>query len=119
MSASARARRDTWLWLVQRLSALVLAPLVLVHLATIVYAARGGLDAAEVLARTRGSLAWAAFYGLFVVAAAVHGGIGLRVVLGEWAGLRGAGVDTALALLALALAAIGLRAVAAVVGAPG
>jgi fumarate reductase subunit C len=115
---SARARRDTWLWLMQRLSAMVMAPLVLIHLATIVYATRGGLDAAEVLARTRGSLAWAAFYGLFVVAAAVHGGIGLRVVLGEWAGLKGAGVDTGLAFLAVALAAIGLRAVAAVIGGP-
>ncbi len=115
---SARARRDTWLWLIQRLSALVMAPLVLIHLATIVTATRGGLDAAEVLARTRGSLAWAAFYGLFVVAAAVHGGIGLRAVLGEWAGLRGGRVDAALACLAVLLAAIGLRAVAAVVGGP-
>ena len=115
---SVRARRDTWLWLVQRLSAMLMAPLVLVHLATIVYATRGGLDAAEVLARTRGSLAWAAFYGLFVVAAAVHGGIGLRAVLGEWAGLRGGVVDAALACLAVLLAAIGLRAVAAVVGGP-
>ena len=54
---SARAQHDTWLWLIQRLSAMVMAPLVLIHLATIVYATRGGLDAAEVLARTRGSLA--------------------------------------------------------------
>ncbi len=115
---SARARRDTWLWLMQRLSAMVMAPLVLIHLATIVIATRGGLDAAEVLGRTRGSLGWAAFYGLFVVAAAVHGGIGLRAVLGEWAGLRGVGVDAALACLAVLLAAIGLRAVAAVVGGP-
>ncbi len=115
---STSARRDTWLWLIQRLTAMAMAPLVAIHLATIFYAARGGLDAAEVLARTQGSLAWAAFYGLFVVAAAVHGGIGLRAVLGEWAGLRGAGVDAALALLAVVLVAIGLRAVAAVVGGP-
>ena len=53
-----------------------------------------------------------------MVAAAVHGGIGLRAVLGEWAGLRGGGVDTGLALLAVLLAAVGLRAVAAVFGGP-
>jgi fumarate reductase subunit C len=114
-ATSSRARRDTWLWLAQRLTGLVLAPLVLVHLATILYAVRGGLSAAEVLARTQGSAFWAAFYGLFVLAAAVHGGIGLRAVLREWAGSSGVGTDAALAGLALLLMALGLRALAAVV----
>ncbi len=35
---------------------------VLVHLATIIYAVRGGLTAAEILERTRGSVGWAVFY---------------------------------------------------------
>ena len=33
---------------------------------------RGGLSAAEILERTRGSVGWAAFYALFVLAVAVH-----------------------------------------------
>ena len=37
---------------------------------------RDSLSAAEILGRTRGSIGWAAFYGLFVVAAALHGAIG-------------------------------------------
>ena len=58
------------LYIWQRLTAAVMAPLVLVHVIVIFYATRKGLSAADILARTRGSLAWASFYGAFVVAAA-------------------------------------------------
>ncbi len=75
------ARRETMLWVAQRVTAVVLAFCVLVHLATIIYAVRGGLTAAEILGRTRGSVAWAAFYVIFVMAVAVHGAIGLRAVV--------------------------------------
>ncbi len=109
---------ETLLFALQRLSALVLAPLVLVHLGLILYAVDGGLSAAEILARTRGSIAWALFYGLFVLAAAVHAPIGLRSVLGEWSPWRGRGLDTALAAFGLLLLLLGLRAVSAVVAAP-
>ncbi len=106
-------RAETWLWLTQRLSAMVLAPLVLVHLAVIVYAIEGGLSAQEILARTRGSLAWAAFYGLFVAAAAVHGPIGLRTVIGEMTRWRGPSLDLAMLAVAAALALTGFAAVRA------
>ena len=43
------------LWYWQRVSAMVLGFCVIVHLATIIYAVRGGLTAAEILARTRGN----------------------------------------------------------------
>ena len=43
------------LWVVQRLTAMVLALAVLVHLITIISAVRGGLSAREILARTQGS----------------------------------------------------------------
>ncbi len=55
---------------------------------------------------------------MFVVAVAVHAPIGLRVVAGEWAGLRGRGVDVALAAFGLALLGLGVRAVYAVTVAP-
>lgn len=102
------------LFVVQRLSALLLAPLVLVHLALILYAVRGGLSAAEILARTGGSIGWALFYGVFVLAAAVHAPIGIRNVLKEWTPWRGRSLDLAMLLLALTLMATGLRAVWAV-----
>ena len=104
-------------WLAQRLSAVVLAFCVAVHLVTIVYAVRGGLTAAEILARTRGHAGWAAFYVVFVLAVAVHGAVGLRFIAGEWLGLRGRGATVLTWLVGLALAALGLRAVWAVVGA--
>lgn len=102
------------LYLLQRLSAAVLAPLVLVHLIVIVYAVQGGLSAAEILGRTRGSVAWGAFYGLFVLATAIHAPIGLRAVLREWTAWRGRSLDYAMLALAVALALLGLRAVIAV-----
>ena len=72
------AAREVRLWVAQRATAVVLAVCVVVHLATIIYAVRGGLTAAEILARTRGSIAWGAFYSVFVLAAAIHAPIGLR-----------------------------------------
>jgi fumarate reductase subunit C len=104
-----------WLYVLQRGSALVLAPLVVAHLALIVIASRDGLSAAEILARTQGSAGWAAFYGLFVVAAAVHAPIGLRNVIREATPWQGRGLDLAMALLFVVMVALGLRAVIAVV----
>ena len=107
----AQARR--WYW--QRISAMVLAVCVLVHLAVIVYAVRGGLSAAEILGRTRGNWPFAAFYATFVVASAVHVPVGVANIAREWAGL---GERAALWLgrgFAVVLLVMGLRAVVAVV----
>ena len=103
------------LFALQRLSAKVLAPLVIVHLVLILYAVHGGLSAAEILGRTQGSVAWGAFYALFVVAVAIHAPIGVRNIAREWTQWRGRSLDTAGVLLALVLLALGLRAVVAVI----
>ena len=105
------AKAQTFLWVAQRASAALLALCVVVHLATMIYAIRGGLSAAEILSRTRGSAAWLAFYSLFVLAVTVHAPIGLRGVLQEWFGWRGIARDVFLLGLALLLAALGMRAV--------
>jgi len=109
------ARREAMLWVAQRATAVVLALCVAVHLVTIVYAVRGGLTAAEILARTQGSLGWGVFYGVFVVAAAIHGAIGLRGVAAEWLGFRGDAAEVAMTVVALGLTIFGLRGVVAVV----
>ncbi len=103
------------LFALQRLTALLLAPLVLVHLALILYAVRGGLTADEILGRTQGSWGWGAFYALFVLAAAIHGPIGLRNVLVEWGRVPRRVANPAMAALAVVLALLGFRAVYAVV----
>jgi succinate dehydrogenase subunit C len=103
------------LYLWQRMTAALMLPLLLVHLAVIFYAMRRGLSAADILARTRGSIAWGLFYGAFVVAAAVHAPIGLRTVLAEWTPLPGRARDILVIAFGLLLAVLGLRAVAAVV----
>jgi fumarate reductase subunit C len=105
------ARGETLLWVAQRASAAVLGLCVVVHLATMTYAIRGGISAGEILSRTQGSVAWFLFYATFVLAVAVHAPIGLRSVLAEWLGWRGAGRDVFLGALAIVLAALGMRAV--------
>jgi fumarate reductase subunit C len=102
------------LFMAQRASAAVLAFAVAVHLATIIYAARAGMTAADVLARTHGNKAFLIVYLVFVVAVAVHAPIGLRNVLREWTAWRGRSLDAALAAFALLLLALGLRAAVAV-----
>ena len=109
------ARSEARLWVVQRATAAVLALCVVVHLATIIYAVRGGLSAVEILARTRGSFAWATFYGVFVLAAAAHGSIGLRAVAMEWLGWGRAWAHRLMLAVAIAFMVLGLRAVYAVV----
>jgi fumarate reductase subunit C len=104
------------LYVLQRLTAMVMIPLVLVHLGLIIYAVRSGLTADEILGRTRGSVGWALFYGLFVLAAAIHAPIGLRNVLCEWTGLARRTVDLSVLAFGALLLALGLRAVVAVVG---
>lgn len=107
------------LFLLQRLSALILAPLVLIHLGLILYAVQNGLSAAEILGRTRGSPGWAAFYGIFVLAASVHAPIGLRNVVREWTGASRKGADLVMFAFAALLLALGLRGVFAIIaGAP-
>jgi fumarate reductase subunit C len=101
------------LFLLQRASAAFLALAVMVHLATILYAIRGGLTAGEILARTHGNPEYLLFYCLFVVAVVVHAPIGLRNVLREWLGWRGRFCDGALLLFALALLVLGITAVTA------
>ena len=103
------------LFLAQRLSAMVLAPLVVVHLGLVLVAVRGGLSAAEILGRTQGSLGWGLFYALFVLAVAVHAPIGLCNILREWTGLSRRAVDGLALAFGLLLLALGLRAVWAVV----
>ena len=104
-------KTQTYLWLAQRASAAVLALCVTVHLATMIYAIRGGLSAGEILSRTRGSVGWLVFYSVFVLAVTVHTPIGLRSIAMEWFGWRGSACNIFLVAFATLLAALGMRAV--------
>ncbi|MEM0922910.1 MAG: succinate dehydrogenase [Pseudomonadota bacterium] len=106
---------ERWLYAVQRVTAMILAPLVMAHLGMILWAVEGGLTAEEILGRTRGALGWAFFYGVFVLAAAAHGAIGLRAILIEWAGFARIWAGRIAACLTLLLALLGLRGVWAVI----
>jgi fumarate reductase subunit C len=112
-SAIGQARR--WYW--QRISAMVLALCVLVHLAVMIYAVRGGLSAEALLGRTRGNWGFAAFYSVFVIACAVHVPVGLASIAQEWWGMRERLALWLARAFGVFLLASGLRAVYAVVAA--
>ena len=112
--AIAQARR----WYAQRISAMVLALCVLLHLAGMIYAVRGGLSAAEILGRTQGSWAFGIFYAVFVLACAVHVPIGLAHIAREWWRLPAGAALWLSRGFGLLLLVLGWRAVWAVV-APG
>ena len=103
------------LFLLQRLSALVMVPLVFGHLGLMIYAVRGGLNAEEILGRTQGSLFWGFYYGLFVLAASLHSAIGLRAILAETIDLNARVLNLMVTVIGFASLALGLRAVMAVV----
>ena len=105
-----RGRIETILWLAQRLSAVVLILGAVVHVATNVYAVRGGLGAAEVIARIQGNGAWLTFYLLFALAAAVHVPLGMRTVLVEMTPLRTCTGNIVAIALAIAFVWLGWRA---------
>lgn len=107
------------LYMLQRISALLMAPFVTLHLAVMIYAIQGGLSAGEILGRTQGSVLWFLFYGGFVVAVSVHGAIGLRTVAHEWAGLKGPALEAFMWLVGAGLFFMGTRAVWAVTFAAG
>ena len=103
------------LYIWQRLTAALLFPMICVHAAVIFYAMQRGLTATDILSRTHGSVAWALFYGSFVLIASVHGSIGIRNVLAEWSPLTDRTAGIAAIIFGAALIVLGFRAVAAVV----
>ncbi|MFT5503646.1 MAG: fumarate reductase subunit C [Gammaproteobacteria bacterium] len=102
-------------YLMQRISAAVMAPLVFVHLGVMIYAIQGGLSADEILSRTQGNWPWGIFYLCFVIAASVHASIGVRKIIQEWFSVSRRLADKIAGLMLAILIIIGLRAVYAVV----
>ena len=103
------------LYLAQRISALVMAPLVIGHIAVMIYAVQNGLSASEILSRTQGSLWWGAFYGLFVAAVSIHAAIGVRAIIYETLQTPVRWLNPLTWAIGLSLLLLGGRAVAAVV----
>jgi len=102
------------LYMLQRLTALIMAPLTLGHIVVMIYAIQGGLSTAEILSRTQGSIWWLLFYGSFVVAVSLHAAIGLRVIVHEMLGLKRLALNVFTLVISLLLLFMGARAVLAV-----
>ena len=113
--AVSQAVQEAKRWWLQRMSAMVLAVCVFVHLGVIVYAARSGITADRILARTHGSWGFGLFYATFVIACAVHVPVGLATIAREWLGWSKPLALNAGRVFGLLILVLGLRAVFAVV----
>jgi fumarate reductase subunit C len=102
-------------FILQRLTAGLMIPLVAGHLILIHYATSRGLSAAEILSRTRGSMLALLYYGLFSLLVSAHAAVGARTLLAEWTPIEGRTLDVAMWIIGIGLASLGVRAVAAVV----
>ena len=70
-------------YFLQRLTGVLLAAFLVIHLITIIFAVKGGLSVAEIAGRVRGNTGWIAFYGIFILTVVVHATIGLRNIISE------------------------------------
>lgn len=104
-----------WCW--QRISAVVLAGCVVVHLGIIIYAVRGGLTAAEILGRTQGNWLLGLFYTVFVLACAAHVPMGVTNIADEWFKVRGLKSVILAQAFTWGILILGLRAVWGVIAA--
>jgi len=102
-------RSETWLWLAQRTSAIVLAVCIVIHLTTMIIAMQGGLSTAEIAGRVSGNPMWLVFYGTFLAAVSVHAPIGMRTVLLETTSLSTKRVGLLTMLLGLFVFVLGVR----------
>ena len=105
------------LYLLQRLTAVLMLPMVIGHLATIMYATRSELTAASILERTQSSPWLVGFYTGFVVLVAIHAPLGLRKIMVEWVRFSQRLANILSLLLFLGFLGLGLRGVWALTGA--
>ena len=105
------------LYLLQRLTAVLMLPMVIGHLATIMYATRSELTAASILERTQSSPWLVVFYTGFVVLVAIHAPLGLRKIMGEWLRLPAKLANRISFVLFVVFLGLGLRGVWALTGA--
>ena len=103
------------LYVWQRATAALMAPLVLIHIAVIFYATRQQMTAADILSRTHGSIVWAAYYAVFVAAVSIHASIGVRNVLSEWTPLAERHAGQFAIMLGIVLTLLGAHAIFALV----
>lgn len=103
-------RTETYLWLAQRISAMVLALCITVHITTMIVAVQGGLSAGEIIARIGGNEIWLGFYLVFVVSVAVHAPLGLKTILREMTSLPQKRIELLVGIFAVLIAVLGIRA---------
>ncbi len=115
LQGSVREVLSIRLYMVQWLSAMVMIPLTLGHIAVMIYAIQCGLSSAEILGRTHcAASSGSCSTDYFVLAVSLSAAIGLRVIVHEPCGPGGAALEIFTWLFGLSLLTTGIRAVLAV-----
>jgi fumarate reductase subunit C len=109
-----KAKQEARLYVLQRLTALIMAPLVMLHIYIMIVAVQDGVTTSEILARTRASLFWPILYAVFLAAAAVHGSIGFRNILHEMTALPASTISRLSAGLLILILASGAKTIWAI-----
>jgi fumarate reductase subunit C len=104
-------RLEIKLWLIHRLTGMVLGLFVLIHLITMIIVIQGGVSGEEIIGRTHGNYLLGLYYSLFVISAALHGSIGLRTVAKEVLAWHGPWLNLMTLMFCSLLCFIGLAAV--------
>lgn len=104
-------RLEIKLWLAHRLTGMALGLFVIIHLVTILVVIKGGLSAAEIMERTSSNFIVTIYYGLFVIAAAVHSAIGLRTVAHEVLNWKGFTLNVMTLIFFAFLCVVGMAAI--------
>lgn len=104
-------RLEIKLWLAHRLTGMALGLFVVIHIITMIVVIQNGLSADQIMERTSSNFLVGVFYALFVVAAAIHGAIGLRTVAQEVLNWRGTSLDVVMFLFFTLLCVMGMTAI--------
>lgn len=104
-------RLEIKLWLAHRLTGMALGLFVIIHIITMIVVIQGGLSAAEIMERTSSNILVVIFYGLFVIAAAIHGSLGLRTVAQEVLSWRGSSLNFVILVFFALLCVLGMVAI--------
>lgn len=104
-------RLEVKLWLAHRLTGMALGLFVTIHLITMIIVIQGGISAGEIMQRTSSNALIPLFYGLFVIASAIHGSIGLRTVALEVLKWKGKSLDMVIIGFFLLLCFMGMAAI--------
>ena len=99
---------ETFIWLLQRLSAIILSACTIIHIITIINSVKIGLTSADIINRIGANYGWFIFYLIFVLSASIHAPIGIRSILKESTNASNVTITLITIIFAILLVSLGI-----------